>query len=416
MTPDRFCRTPFALTRLEDRWNPATFVVNDGTWDPTEPGSLPWCISQANLTPGQDEITFDYSATGLGTDTPLLKSLGMREVQEGVLIRGGGGGQYVTITGETPLNFTHGKADPTNALTAESVIHGMVFDNCRPAPAEVNTAKGGAIRVTGGQVRTINTRFTNNSANNGGAAFVDQGATLVLDGDQSAPPNAAEYPEQLPVNGKSRTLFQHNTSGTDGGAVESDGTVILKRVTFYHNGAGNRGGAINNNSNIASITVPAAPPDPNGNSDQSAFTDVSFRLNNAQQGGAVMFRGTNTSSLIGVKAFWNYATADGGAFCVLGGTVNVKGSIIQENAALNGAAVYLLGEDEDTVTTVDLKNVTFGGKGVLPGGTAEIDVSTFGVLNTHGCTLNGDLIAATVAAGQVVAGVHNPDPNNPNTP
>lgn len=421
MTPDLSRRTTLVLTRLEDRWNPATFVVDETLWDATQPGSLPWCIAQANATPGQDIITFDFSATGLNTNTPVFHSFGVTtvDVKEGVIINGGGGPQYVTITGETPFIFSHSSAG-TDAQTRESEIHAVVFNDCRPAPADINTAKGGAIRVTGGQVTTVNARFTNNHANNGGAAYVGEDGTLVLDGDQSAPPDVTNYPEQWPntPGGKWRTLFQDNDTvgGTDGGAIENDGAVILKRVNFFRNTAGNRGGAINNNDDNSTLYVPEAPLDSNGNPQpQSLFTDVTFKQNSAQQGGAVMFKGSNTSNLIGVNVFGNTAAADGGGFCVLDGTVNVKDSTMQGNTALRGAAVYILGA-AGTAPTVDLKKVTFGGNTVAPGGTVDIDVSTGGLLTTHGCILGGDVIQATIAAGQAVAGTHTPDPNDPNTP
>ncbi len=438
MTQNRARRMTLAFEHLEDRWNPAPFTVDNGSWDPAAQsalpnhGSLPWCIAQANASPGVDDIFFDYTPGGLvpagvqiggevdepgpggnagnagnagGSSGVTLTSTATLSVTDSVRIWGGGGGQYIILTGITPFKFT----------TGDSEIHGMAFDKCKP---DVNAVekKGGAIQVKGGKVTTFNTRFTNNTANNGGAVFVDVFGTLVLDGDQAAPPDTTNYGEQLPVNGKSRTLFQKNTSNTDGGAIESDGTVILKRVSFYQNTAGSKGGGINNNSVTASIAVPVAPPAANGElQQQSAFTDVTFRQNVAnQQGGAVSVKG-GTVDLIGVAVQANSVGFDGGGFCVLNGTVNVKDSTVTGNKAVKGAAIYLLGANNDA-PTVDLKNVTFGGSIVLPGGTAAIDVSTGGTRDTHGCFLNGDVILCTIAAGQALLGTFNPDPNDPDTP
>lgn len=415
------CST-LSVTRLEDRTNP--IAVTNPAWNAALPGTLPHAIALANATAGVDVITFDWTVLG---NTPVFNSNAVQEVKEGVVIQAGGGANYITIKGDTPFYFTHNKPG-IPAAQKESEIRGGVFQQCQP-PVAAALKEGGAFQVLGGQVTTFNTRFTGNTANNGGAVHVAEGATLVLDGDLAqappditphpateeggGPPDPNGYPAQ---GGTPKTLFQWNTAGTDGGAIENNGTVILKRVVFNLNTAANHGGAIDNNwGTTAKLTVPVAPT----GTPQSAYTEVTIMHNTALRGGGVMFKSSATSDLVGVNVNWNNALTDGGGFCVFDGTVNLTGSAVDHNSATGkGGAIYIVKDVANSIgsPTVELWGVTFGFNAFSAAGSADLDVSTGGTLFTHGCALSGDSILATSTGGGAPVGTFTPDPMAPNSP
>ncbi len=427
MTSTNPLRSTLSLTQLEDRTNPApmTFTVKNTAWN-LGPGTLLTAIAAANANPDVDTIDFNYGAAplGLGTNTPLFTSNLTHAITEGVIIEMGGGLTYATITGARPFDFTHNKAaTPENPNPSkDSIIRGGVFFECAPLLVGGAVLDGGAVRVFDGQLTTFSTRFSRNSAVNGGAVWVGSGATLVLDGG-IAPANAnaalpgnlevrpdpAGYPMQV-NNGISKTLFQWNKAwASDGGAIETEGTVILKKVAFNLNEAVTDGGAINTRLGATGkVEVPAAP----GGQPQFPFTDVQIVHNKASKGGGVSFKSTAVSTLHGVVVKDNSATVAGGGLHVLDGTVNVHNGEIKHNNAPKGSGLFV-GAAVNETPKVAAWSVVFGQNFGAP---IDIEVCTGGTLDTHGCVLNNDVIGTSIRPGATLPGVHTPDPLNPDVP
>lgn len=350
MRQDCSRRKTLSLTRLDDRINPAQIHVWDTAWNAATPGTLPYAIALANNQAthnGQDEIIFDFGANPLFGQTPTFNVGSTLAVKEGVIIRAGGGLQYVTFTGTRPFDFTH--EDGAAGAGKQSEIKGGVFDKCIVAP-NAAVPEGGAIRVTGGQLTTLNTRFTENSAKHGGAVFVGSQGTLVVDGLPGV--GAPDPTNHIEQQGREITLFKKNSASLDGGAMEVAGKVVLKRGWFVDNKASQDGGAIdvygNGEVDTAQIQVGGV----------MVNADVSFLRNDAlRNGGGLHFNSTATSTLVGVKVGANTAVANGGGVWVGNGTVDLTDAYVALNSAAAGGGVYVGGGTMNATTVTFEDNI-----------------------------------------------------------
>lgn len=175
---------------------------------------------------------------------------------------------------------------------------------------DYNTAtSGGAIYNNAGSVSVNGYTFTNNAATSDGGAIYSKSTLDVTKCD-----------------------FQSNKSDGDGGAIMLDtasgsGTVTASR--FYDNSAVNGGALTNVNATLDIISCEMGTE----NSGNTATTN----------GGAIYVEsGTVKLYLDNQYDFKsiNYNTAvNGGAICVLGGTVSVEQYDFKNNSATNGGAI-----------------------------------------------------------------------------
>jgi hypothetical protein len=227
-----------------------------------------------------------------------------------------------------------------------------------------NTAggKGGGLFASGGTVTVTNTRFTDNSAGNGGG-IEDQAAMLTLFFDQldnnhavgngittttGGGLDASSLQTTVTIN---NTLFQAN-SATDSGRASGGalylvaGTLTVTSSQFTANVADNLGGAVtatgilqftgttfNNNASIGGGSGGAVAISGNG-----AFTNSTFVANSANVGAAIdYFNLGSTLSLVNDTISGNTAVSGGGGLAITIG--NVPTGLTLENTiiALNSA-------------------------------------------------------------------------------
>jgi predicted outer membrane repeat protein len=190
-------------------------------------------------------------------------------------------------------------------------------------------------------------------AGNGGALLVDSDASVTLNGD----------------------IFNSNNTtgkGTNGGAIENDGSTVVNGCAFSGNNSVNNGGAIENTnylsiyymgSTVSSFNTNTAANGNGGAIDSSGNGSgtlnvgggTTFDKNSAQYGGAI---NTNDSFSITDDRFGtsaaNVATAAGGAICAQGPEANndVTSCTFANNQASLGGAIF-------TTTTLDVERSTF---------------------------------------------------------
>ena len=334
-----FPRCSPTLLQLEGRYTPAVFQVKSLVWDVTKANSVPWCIAQTNVTPGQDTITFDTVA--LGTNTPVFKvpfdeSV---EITEGVVLDAGVGPNYATFRDFRPFIFRQ------EGTVRDSVIIGGVFDQCNVIPANKNATikDGGAICVFDGNLTVINSRFTDNKAEHGGAIMVEVGSiapkpVLTIAGDPAmATPDPTNYPEQ---QGRGVTLFKGNTAES-GGAITIKGEGVLQRGWFVENKAtATDGGAIEVTRELQ------APKFQQGG--VLCSPDVQFLRNEAiDNGGGINFNTLDPCSLTGITFTGNKVTgvgSKGGGLATDGGKMALVDCNFYGNSALaTGGGIYVSG-------------------------------------------------------------------------
>ncbi len=373
MNLGRSNRSSLTLTQLEDRCNPATYMVTSAVWNSTIPGTLPHAVALANANPGQDIIDLNYNA--LGTFTPTFNVTSRVDVEDAVVIKAGAvgnGNTFATFTGTTPFKFTHSNVGSVPGASGTSEIRSGVFDKC----TALGVDDGGAMQVIGGQVTTFNTRFSNNGAWHGGAVFVGSQGTLVVDA-ANAPNPDSNNPAFQEANAGPMTLFKGNAATGSGGAIKSDGTVIIKRGWFVENKTTlNDGGAIKvTGAGVVNTIAPGGGPLPGETAGVPMGNAlVSFLRNTANRdGGAIAFDSTGASTLNDVVFGANTAKRNGGGISVDSGTVSVTGGGFSENTAaiapLGGGGIYIGGAG-----VVNATNVTFQGNIgwhwlAVPGGT-----------------------------------------------
>jgi predicted outer membrane repeat protein len=249
-----------------------------------------------------------------------------------------------------------------------TVIKGADFVDSSARPFRGHGSKGGAINIVDGSVTIgssfVLTRFANDTADLGGAIFVDRDATLNIDSNDFQ--------------------FIKNRAGQGGGAIFSNGVVNIDRGT-------------------------------------GTFKSASFTHNHAQNGGAI-YSDDGQLSVDGVEFDHNESDNDGGAVVSneRGGKVaSIKNSYLHNNSAKNrGGAIYVV-EDSG----IDVRRNTFlkdragpqgGGIYVAPTGNVKVGNSTFvgsgldeGVVTNDASgevvfsTLNAANLASFGAQGQV---------------
>lgn len=223
-----------------------------------------------------------------------------------------------TFTSNTATDYFGGAIYTTDANVS---ISGYTFDG--------NSAeKGGALFIddvfetyveeeaTTDTIIVADTKFANNTATGNGGAIELEGRTLKL-----------ENKGEVNIN----SLF-YNNNANYGGAIygTSDGTILANGYTFDDNSATKNGGALCN------YTI------------ESEFTDCQFTNNETTggNGGAVYSGGDNLiyfteteSPVIEAKFENNTASGYGGAIGMGSGKVYVTGYVFTSNKATTGGAI-----------------------------------------------------------------------------
>ncbi|MBX7105802.1 MAG: hypothetical protein K1X57_17090, partial [Gemmataceae bacterium] len=223
-------------------------------------GSLRDAVAESNRVVGADTITFDSSFASAKTITLTSGQMVFADTTGATTITGPGS-NLLTISGN---NLS--RAFLINSGVS-GVLTGMTVANC-------TSSYGGALQNSGA-VTVSSSRFTNNKSDYGGAIFnvgsvsvnnctfdsnaanfgtgwggaLINGTTVGVAGITSCT-FTNNYASQLggAVIGYSFNIadstFANNTSGLNGGALRTDGTVVITGSTFTGNTAANDGGAI----------------------------------------------------------------------------------------------------------------------------------------------------------------------------
>lgn len=156
--------------------------------------------------------------------------------------------------------------------------------------------------LNGGSLTLRNIVLQNGSFDNGGAAFVAQGATLRL--------------EAVTIRDS-----EADGSDSDGGAVQNRGALVVDSSTFLRNHADDGGGAINNNG--GSVTIRSS----------------TFISNTALNGGAI----NNAAGNLAISAsllLSSTAGNQGGGLFATSGSITMTNVTVARNAAFRGGGLY----------------------------------------------------------------------------
>jgi predicted outer membrane repeat protein len=213
------------------------------------------------------------------------------------------------------------------------------------------TNNGGAIYTQTNNLKIINTTFTNNVANFGGAIRAND----------------------VTVTGSN---FIDNTVNQNGGAIFAAGNVTVIGSNFTDNTAQDRGGAINANN----VTVIGSNFTGNTAQDGGAIyennnvkvTGSNFTNNIARRwGGAIIALNVNVT---GSNFTGNTAQEYGGA--IRANNVKVTGSNFTDNTAQDGGAIYTL-DVNVTGSNFTGNTATYSGGGAIRANNANVTGSNF---------------------------------------
>ena len=368
----------------------ALFVVGGG-----QAGIVNSVVFSGNHATGSGGAVYVGEATTLEVNDSSFVS---NSAAEGGAIANNGGTVSIAESDFTDNGATRGGAISNDgAITIEAPDSSCVTPTEAASFLALTTfsngtaaSEGGAIYNGSGVVDIHRSRFTNNSAEDGGAVFEESGAGLITVGC---------------------SVFDLNVA-TTGGAIsgQDDGDVLIDTSLFSANAASASGGAIADaldglrlvvsNSRFADNT---ATDDGGAVLSTSDFTDEAnhYTGNEAAAGGAVFSDSTSSVGFTSNESVFenNSATSSGGAIHVESTVVGLMAATLTGNTAAVGGGVSSLGNLTIEASTI-AANVATGAAGVVAGGGLYSDGTTT-VLNT---TISGNSAANGSGGGVGTAG------------
>ena len=190
-------------------------------------GSLRAAITQAEMDPAGDTITFASGVTGTITLMSALPT-----ITQNVTITGPGAGVVAVDGGSTSPSTGVRVFDITGGVVA---ISGLTIQN-----GNVPSGDGGGVAVAGGATLTLtNDVLSGNSALNGNGGGVVSNGTLTLT-DCTLTGNRTQEGGGVYSNGPltmTGCVLSGNTANNSGGGVDNNGTGTLTSCTFSGNSA-----------------------------------------------------------------------------------------------------------------------------------------------------------------------------------
>ena len=234
-----------------------------------------------------------------------------------------------------------------------------------------------------------------NTANNGGAVYVENGAVLnvnnaVFEGNAASNHGGAIYAMAATVTvlGE-KTLFKNNSAVKHGGAIYASysGKVysfIEMTSGRFEGNTAMAGGAVSVRSNCQATF--------NGTvfSGNSVSGDDGTADGNGEGGGAI-YEGYGKLILVDVEMTGNSASVYGGAISAVGGTVTATGGEFKNNTAVRGGAINLVENCKASFTNTKFTANSATGKANNEGGGA-INAEQ-GSLILSGVTMDGNTSA-----------------------
>ncbi len=262
-------------------------------------------------------------------------------------------GTTLDVTGESTFELDG------NGHGGVTILSGQTFTMTDVANVKDFTSDNGGLYNNAGSIESLNTTYTNNSANQNGGVLANTG-TATLTNSQHINNNATINGGAIYSNSTTDikgSTFTGNNAGGDGGAVYNDtdstltvmsynnaGTIV--RTEFNNNNTAGDGGAIYNKNSVNDTSI-----------------DADFTGNYAEKGGAIYNNGTVTE----LKGSFtdNYAISTGN---------DAKGGAVYNSS---GATLNINADEDDTIFSGNYtsNNGTINSNAIHNEGTVNINSS-----------------------------------------
>jgi hypothetical protein len=303
-------------------------------------GSLRQAITDANTTPGNDQISFNL--TGSTPYTIKLASVLPNIIDASTSITGGSAGTVsLTGLGASSLTIDGNKGD--FSIFAIDAGGNLFISGVTVTGAQFN-GNGGAFNNSG-TLTVSNSTISGNTSNNGGCIFNNTGSSLTVSNSTIALNTAA--------------------GGFGGGVFNSGGNLIVSNSTLSDNTSFNGGGILNTGTGTVSNSTISG--------------------NDANNKGGGIFNDTGSSlTLINSTLSSNTANSNGGGI-FNGATLTVFNSTLSDNTANFGAGIF-----NDSNSTSNISNSTFSANKAITIGGGIFNQSTNGIVTLTNSTLSGN--------------------------
>ncbi len=252
------------LTLLEDRWVPATFIVNNPT-DTTVGGEtdLRQAIASANASPGPSTITFDptvfatpQTITLSGTELTLTNTTVTETITgpaAGVTISGNNASGVFAINSSVTasisgLTITGGYS---NLLFGGGVSNSgtLTMTGCTVIDNVSNARGGGLANYATGTATLTDCTVSGNTGSYQGGGIENYGLLTVTDCTISNNKGAGSGGGGINTQGAATLIgidstISNNTSGNAGGGIAANSLVSLTGCTISGNSSGAGGGIL----------------------------------------------------------------------------------------------------------------------------------------------------------------------------
>ena len=335
--------------------------------------------NSANVTLANTTMVYNTDVNQVGG--AICQSAGSLTIQNSNISynnasTGGGGGIYVNVGCD--LNVSGGSISNNTAAGSGGGIqassNGLIKLKGVTIKNNYSGGNGGGIAHTGGSMSLTSASLSSNSATNGeGGGLYQPAGTLRI---------------------KSKSTIKSNTATQGAGLFLTDGSATITGGSIEKNIASYIGGGIvsynNNNLDMTSVSVKS-------NQVVSGSTPAGFG------GGMVQSVGGTLNLKNSVLS--NNTAAQGGGLFFYTSTLNAIGSSFKSNTATSvGAGIYArTNTNAMNFTSANISSNTISGSGVSSG--AGIYVSG-GTLNTKRFNLNNNKITATSNATIEGAGIY----------
>ena len=291
---------------------------------------------------------------------------------------------------DSVMTITDSRVIGNSAVTAGGGISNQNIEIYEPGHLTLlrvtvnnNTSQlyGGGLYAAKNSTEITDSRFTGNTANEGGAIDnVDGGVMTVVhstfNGNSSNREGGAIQNELSSLT-LTNSTFTNNGVGFDGGAIFNfAGVVQIDGSTFSGNAAGRQGGAIENTGRITAAIG------------TMTITNSTIRDNTAATGGGLDNRRDSVMTVTDSRVTGNFARTGGGGIANQNtesfgpGTLTILRTSIDNNLSVNGGGI------------LTVKNTTKVVNSTISGNSASLN-SGGGIMNTSGGTTS--LVNATIA-------------------
>jgi hypothetical protein len=384
------------LLGLEDRITPSNSPIIVTTTAASGTGSLDAAITQANTTPGDDQISFNLTGTSPYTIT-LAGALP-------IIIGGSAGTLTINGLGASSLNISG--SDPTNPNNATrnfnifNIASGgnLSISGVTVSGARYTSGSGGAFNNQGTLAVSNSTLSGNSAGTFGGAIFNNNGALTLTNSTLSG--NNATYGGGILNQFGTITISNSTLSGNSattsgsGGGIHNNGSLTITNSTISGNSAARHGGGIFNNSNLTLTNSTLS-----GNSASSrgggiynsgnnlTVTNSTLSGNSAGTFGGGINNNGNNLTITNSTISGNNSNSNGGGISNYRGTLTLSNSTVASNSAANGGGIFnnmIINPNPTppTIAILNITNSTIAGNSATTSGGGINNIGTLNIANT----------------------------------